>query len=154
MLSNVHSCEFLSINYLIFLSFLYQVDPRYFARFNNFRVNSAIFLPFGQLSLEYGVQKTAHVLNVLECLKRDRNCTERVYCSRMNNNADELQKLRARFIELKTTLDRRIKENDESLTRLSNLNQYIDQLLQRSKRHCIAPVLETNLSQPKSKSLS
>jgi hypothetical protein len=57
----------------------------------------------------------------------------------MNNNADELQKLGARFIELKTTLDRRIKENEESLRRISDLNHYIDQLLQKSKRHFIAP---------------
>jgi predicted nuclease with TOPRIM domain len=56
----------------------------------------------------------------------------------MSNNADELASLRARFIELKATLDRRIKENDESLRRIANLNHHIDQLLERSKRHFIA----------------
>jgi hypothetical protein len=57
----------------------------------------------------------------------------------MSNNAAELASLRARFIELKTMLDRRIKENDESLRRIANLNQYIHQLLERSIRHFIAP---------------
>ena len=57
----------------------------------------------------------------------------------MNNNTDELAKLRARFIELKTTLDARIKENHESLTRIADLNYHIDRLLNKSKRHFIIP---------------
>ena len=57
----------------------------------------------------------------------------------MNNNTDELAKLRARFIELKTTLDGRIKENDESLRSIANLNYHIDRLLDKSKRHFITP---------------
>jgi hypothetical protein len=63
----------------------------------------------------------------------------RVYCSRMDNNTDELAKLRARFIEVKTTLDDRIKENRESLIRIANLNYHIDRLLDKSKRHFITP---------------
>ena len=63
----------------------------------------------------------------------------------MSINADELASLRARFIELKATLDRRIKENDESLRRIANLNHYIDQLLEKSKRHFIAPRAKANL---------
>jgi hypothetical protein len=57
----------------------------------------------------------------------------------MNSNTDELAKLRARFIELKTTLDARIKENHESLIRIRNLNYHIDRLLEKSKRHFITP---------------
>ena len=57
----------------------------------------------------------------------------------MNNNIDELAKLRARFIELKTTLDARIKENQESLIRIGNVNYHIDRLLDKSKRHFIKP---------------
>jgi hypothetical protein len=57
----------------------------------------------------------------------------------MDNNTDELAKLRARFIEVKTTLDDRIKENRESLIRIANLNYHIDRLLDKSKRHFITP---------------
>jgi hypothetical protein len=57
----------------------------------------------------------------------------------MNNNTDELAKLRARFIELKTTLDDRIQENHESLIRIANVNYYIDRLLDKVKRHFITP---------------
>jgi hypothetical protein len=62
----------------------------------------------------------------------------------MSNNADKLASLRARFVELKATLDRRIKENDESLRRLADLNHHIDQLLERSKRHSLWPAPERN----------
>jgi predicted nuclease with TOPRIM domain len=62
----------------------------------------------------------------------------------MSNNADELASLRARFVELKATLDRRIKENDESLRRLADLNHHIDQLLERSKRHSLCPSPKRN----------
>ena len=57
----------------------------------------------------------------------------------MNKNTDELAKLRARFIELKTTLDGRIKENHESLIRIANLTYHINRLLDKSKRHFITP---------------
>ena len=57
----------------------------------------------------------------------------------MNNNTYELAKLRARLIEVKTTLDARIKENRESLIRIAKLNYDIDRLLGKSKRHFITP---------------
>lgn len=55
----------------------------------------------------------------------------------MNNNIDELATLRARFIELKTTLDRNINENRESMIRIAKVNYHIDRLLDNSKRHFI-----------------
>ena len=55
----------------------------------------------------------------------------------MNNDIDELAKLRTRFIELKTTLDRNIKENPESMIRIAKVNYHIDRLLDNSKRHFI-----------------
>ena len=106
--------------------------------FNSFRIIIVILVLLANSLVEREVQKTAHVFNVLECLKRDRTPPTKSYCSCMTNNADELQKLRSRFIELKTTLDSRIKENDDSLRRIVNLNYYIDQLLARAKRHFIA----------------
>jgi hypothetical protein len=63
----------------------------------------------------------------------------------MNNTIDELAKLKAGFIELKTTLDGRIKENHESLIRIANLSYHIDRLLDKSKRH-----FSTHRSQDKS----
>ena len=51
----------------------------------------------------------------------------------MRNNNDELAKLRARCIELKTTLERRLKENREPLIRITNLNYHVDCLLQSRK---------------------
>jgi hypothetical protein len=53
----------------------------------------------------------------------------------MSNNTDELAKLRARFSEIMTTLDRNIKENQESMIRIANVNYYIDRLLDKVKRH-------------------
>jgi hypothetical protein len=63
----------------------------------------------------------------------------------MRNNIDELAKLRARCIELKTTLDRHLKENHESLIRIANVNYYIDRLLESRKDTSLQPVLKTNL---------
>jgi hypothetical protein len=57
----------------------------------------------------------------------------------MDKNTDELAKLRACFIEVKATLDGRIKENHESLVRIANLNYHIYRLLDKSKRHFITP---------------
>jgi hypothetical protein len=85
------------------------------------------------------------VKNIPDCPKRDRNRTATAYCSRMNSNTHELAKLRARFMELKTTLDGRIKENHESLIRIADLSYHIDRLLDKSKRHFI-----TSRSQDKS----
>lgn len=57
-----------------------------------------------------------------------------------NSNRDEhverrLTNLRQRFIELKTTLDRNIKENRETMRNIANLNYYIDGLLAKAKKH-------------------
>jgi hypothetical protein len=57
----------------------------------------------------------------------------------MNNNTDELAKLRARFSELMTTLDGNFKENQESMIRIANVNYYIDRLLDKVKRQFITP---------------
>jgi hypothetical protein len=62
----------------------------------------------------------------------------------MRNNIDELAKLRGRCIELKTTLDRRLKENHESLIRVANVNYYVDRLLESRKDTSLQPVLKTN----------
>jgi hypothetical protein len=51
----------------------------------------------------------------------------------MPNNTDDLAKLRVRCIELKTTLDRHLKENNESLIRIANLKFHIDFLLESPK---------------------
>ena len=52
----------------------------------------------------------------------------------MNNNTDELAKLRARFSKLMTTLDRNIKENQESMIRIANVNYHIDRLLDKGQK--------------------
>ena len=85
-----------------------------------------------------GLQKTAHKI-FQNVQKETEIAIKGRTVSRMNNNTDELAKLRARFIELKTTLDGRIKENHESLIRIANLNYHIDRLLERSKRHFTTP---------------
>jgi hypothetical protein len=63
----------------------------------------------------------------------------------MRNNTDELANSRARCVELKTTLDRHLKENHESLIRIANVNYYIDRLLESGKGTSLQPVLKTNL---------
>jgi hypothetical protein len=86
------------------------------------------------------VQKTTHIFKIFQNVQKEtETAPTRAYYLRMNNNTDELAKLRVCFIELKTTLDGRIKENHESLIRIANLNYHIDRLLERSKRHFITP---------------
>ena len=42
------------------------------------------------------------------------------------------------------TLDRRLKENHESLIRIANVNYYINRLLESRKDTSLQPVLKTN----------
>lgn len=94
----------------------------------------------------FGLQKTAHIFKIFQNVQKDtETAIQGRTVSRMNNNTDELAKLRGRFIELKTTLEERIKENHESLIRIANLNYHIDRLLERSKRHFTTPAPKTNL---------
>jgi predicted nuclease with TOPRIM domain len=47
----------------------------------------------------------------------------------------QLSELRECFIELKARLDRNIKENQETMRNIANLNYYIDSLLVKVKKH-------------------
>jgi hypothetical protein len=62
----------------------------------------------------------------------------------MGNKTDKLAKLRARCIELKATLDRRLNENHEILIRIANVNYYIDRLQESRKDTSMQPTLKTN----------
>ena len=52
-----------------------------------------------------------------------------------NDAGRRLSELRQRFIEPKATLDHNIKENQETMKKIANLNYYIDSLLAKVKRH-------------------
>jgi hypothetical protein len=63
----------------------------------------------------------------------------------MRNNTDELATLRARFVELKTTLDRHLKENHELLIRIANVNYCIERLLESRKDTSLQSALKTDV---------
>ena len=90
-------------------------------------------------------EDSEHLKKIPVSPKRDRNGNKGRTVYRMRNNIDELAKLRARCSELKTTLDRHLKENHGSLIRIANVNYYIDRLLESRKDTSLQSVLKTNL---------
>jgi hypothetical protein len=94
----------------------------------------------------FGVQKIVDICKRFQYVQKEtETAIQGRTVLRMRKNADELAKLRARCIELKTTLDRRLKENHESLIRIANVNYYIDRLLESRKDTSLQPVIKTKL---------
>ena len=52
-----------------------------------------------------------------------------------NDAKRRLAELREEFIKLRGSLDRNIKDNQETLAGISNLNYHIGRLLDRAKKH-------------------
>ena len=61
-----------------------------------------------------------------------------------NDGKRQLSELRQRFIELKARLDRNIKENQETMRNIANLNYHIDGLLVKPKNTSATKLFANN----------
>ena len=61
-----------------------------------------------------------------------------------NDGKRQLSELRQRFIELKARLDRNIKENQETMRNIANLNYRIDGLLVKPKNTSTTKLFPNN----------